>query len=64
MAETDNRKEGGHSGGQHDSAEGVKGVEPETVGAGKEKDPNNFANDPERAREAGRKGGEARREKG
>jgi general stress protein YciG len=51
-------------GGAHHGAEGKKGVPQETVGAGKAKDPNNFANDPERAREAGRKGGEARKEKG
>ncbi len=56
-------KESGRSGGQHHGAEGTKGVSQETVGAGKAKDPNNFANDPERAREAGKKGGEARKEK-
>jgi general stress protein YciG len=60
----DPKQEGGRSGGQkHHGAEGVKGVDQETVGAGKEKDPNNFANDPERAREAGKKGGESRKEK-
>ncbi|MGK7862586.1 KGG domain-containing protein [Falsiroseomonas sp. E2-1-a4] len=42
-------------------AEGQKGVSQETVGAGKDKDPNNFANDPERAAEAGRKGGQSRK---
>ena len=36
---------------------GQKGVSQEQVGSGKEHDPNNFANDPERARAAGRKGG-------
>jgi len=41
-------------------AEGQKGVPQETVGAGKRKDPNNFANDPQRAAEAGRKGGQNR----
>jgi len=38
-------------------ATGKKGVSQETVGSGKEKDPNNFANNPERASAAGRKGG-------
>jgi len=43
----------------HKSAEGKKNVSNETVGAGKEKDPNNFANDPKRASAAGKKGGHA-----
>ena len=34
-------------------ASGQKGVSQEQVGSGKEHDPNNFANDPERARAAG-----------
>ena len=38
-------------------AEGQKGVTQEQVGSGKDKDPNNFANNPERAAAAGRKGG-------
>jgi general stress protein YciG len=37
--------------------EGQKGVTQEQVGSGKEHDPNNFANNPERAAAAGRKGG-------
>jgi general stress protein YciG len=45
----------------HASAEGKKGVSQETVGSGKEHDPNNFANDPSRAAEAGRKGGQQSR---
>jgi len=40
------------------SAKGQKGVSQEQVGSGKEHDPNNFANDPERAAAAGRKGGQ------
>jgi general stress protein YciG len=41
-----------------DKAEGEKGVtQEEEVGSGKDKDPNNFANNPERAAAAGRKGG-------
>ncbi|MFC4170176.1 KGG domain-containing protein [Teichococcus aestuarii] len=44
--------------GGHGSAEGKKGVSQETVGSGKANDPNNFANDHERAAEAGRKGGQ------
>jgi uncharacterized protein len=40
-----------------DKAGGQKGVIQEQVGSGKDKDPNNFADDPERAAEAGRKGG-------
>ena len=38
-------------------AKGEKSVTQEQVGSGKEKDPNNFANNPERASAAGRKGG-------
>jgi uncharacterized protein len=41
-------------------AKGEKGVTQEQVGSGKDKDPNNFANNPERAAEAGRKGGHQR----
>ena len=41
-------------------ASGQKWVSQEQVGSGKEHDPNNFANDPERARAAGRKGGHER----
>ena len=45
--------------GEHESAsaEGKKGVTQEQVGSGKENDPNNFANDKERASAAGKKGG-------
>ncbi len=39
-------------------ASGQKGVTQEQVGSGKKNDPNNFANNPERAAEAGRKGGQ------
>ncbi len=39
------------------SAAGKKGVTQDQVGAGKAKDPNNFANDPARASAAGKKGG-------
>jgi len=39
------------------AASGQKNVSQEQVGSGKEKDPNNFANNPERAAAAGRKGG-------
>jgi len=46
----------GHSGSEH-KTEGQKGVTQEQVGSGKDKDPNNFANNPERAGAAGRKGG-------
>ncbi len=41
----------------HEPASGTKGVSQEQVGSGKDKDPNNFANDRERAAAAGRKGG-------
>lgn len=41
-----------------DKAAGQKGVTQEQVGSGKENDPNNFANNPDRAAEAGRKGGQ------
>jgi general stress protein YciG len=40
-----------------DAASGQKGVSQEQVGSGKQNDPNNFANNPERAAAAGRKGG-------
>jgi general stress protein YciG len=50
------RKEAGRRGGEA-AAAGQKGVSQETVGSGKARDPNNFANDPERAAAAGRKGG-------
>jgi general stress protein YciG len=39
------------------AASGQKDVSQEQVGSGKKSDPNNFANDPERAAAAGRKGG-------
>ena len=44
-------------GGQSDEASGQKGVSQQQVGSGKVSDPNNFANDRERASAAGRKGG-------
>ncbi|MBB5692692.1 KGG domain-containing protein [Roseomonas sp. GCM10028921] len=47
----------GNEGKKSDSAAGKKGVSQETVGSGKEHDPNNFANNPERASAAGKKGG-------
>ncbi len=50
--------------GKHDSAEGQKGVTQEQVGSGKEHDPNNFANNPERARAAGHKGGQHSHDRG
>ena len=43
----------------HKSESGEKGVSQETVGSGKDKDPNNFANDKDRASAAGKKGGHA-----
>jgi general stress protein YciG len=46
-----------HSSTSEKKVEGQKGVTQEQVGSGKEHDPNNFANDPERASSAGRKGG-------
>jgi general stress protein YciG len=39
-------------------AKGERGVTQEQVGSGKDKDPNNFANNPDRAAAAGRKGGQ------
>ncbi len=52
-------KQGSHTshGGSYKDAAGQKGVSQEQVGSGKEKDPNNFANDKERASAAARKGG-------
>jgi general stress protein YciG len=53
------RQDDKSSHGQHsDPAKGQKGVSQEQVGSGKEHDPNNFANNPERAAAAGRKGGQ------
>jgi general stress protein YciG len=49
----------GSSSKQHSSAEGQKGVGQDQVGSGKKNDPNNFANDRERAAAAGRKGGKS-----
>jgi general stress protein YciG len=46
-----------HGGRSDKEASGQKGVSQERVGSGKENDPNNFANDRERASAAGRKGG-------
>jgi general stress protein YciG len=46
-----------HSSSSDKSEAGQKGVTQEQVGSGKDKDPNNFANKPERAAAAGRKGG-------
>jgi general stress protein YciG len=45
------------SSGSDKEASGEKGVTQEQVGSGKKNDPNNFANNPERASAAGRKGG-------
>jgi general stress protein YciG len=57
MGTSHSQTQGGKHAGSHDPAEGKKGVSQETVGSGKEHDPNNFANNPERAAAAGRKGG-------
>jgi general stress protein YciG len=46
-----------HSSTSEKAVEGQKGVTQEQVGSGKEHDPNNFANNPERTPAAGRKGG-------
>lgn len=43
--------------GSDGKAAGQKGVTQEQVGSGKKNDPNNFANNPERASAAGHKGG-------
>jgi general stress protein YciG len=64
MAEQGNDKAQERSGEPRHGAEGHKGVSQDTVGSGKDKDPNNFANDPQRAAEAGRKGGQSRGGKG
>ena len=47
-----------------EDASGQKGVSQEQVGSGKENDPNNFANDRERASAAGRKGGNESHKRG
>ena len=51
MAYSQSHKQESKKGGGHASAEGKKGVSQETVGSGKEHDPNNFANDPARVNE-------------
>ena len=55
-AEHDTKK-GEHGKQESKSATGEKGVSQEQVGSGKEHDPNNFANNKERASAAGKKGG-------
>ncbi len=59
--ETDTKHETKHAAepAKHESktAAGKKGVTQEQVGSGKEHDPNNFANNKERASAAGKKGG-------
>jgi len=59
MAQNKSQGQDKQGSGGNASAEGQKGVSQKTVGSGKEKDPNNFANNPERASEAGRKGGKS-----
>jgi general stress protein YciG len=56
---TKNEHGSGHARGNpsDETAAGQKGVSQEQVGSGKGHDPNNFANNPERASAAGRKGG-------
>jgi general stress protein YciG len=50
-------KHSGSPANQKASPEGKKGVTQEQVGSGKEHDPDNFANNPDRAAAAGHKGG-------
>ena len=52
------------SGSHKDSAAGQKHVSQEQVGGGKDKDPNNFANNPDRAKAAGHKGGQHSHDRG
>jgi general stress protein YciG len=47
-----------HNTSDKDPASGEKHVSQDQVGSGKDRDPNNFANNPERAAAAGRKGGQ------
>jgi hypothetical protein len=58
MANQTEHKSSQHGTHAESDAKGQKGVSQEQVGSGKENDPNNFANDPERASAAGRKGGQ------
>ncbi len=51
------KDEAGHKSETGKSGAGKKGVSQETVASGKDKDPNNFANDKARASAAGKKGG-------
>ncbi len=53
------QEHGSHKTSDHkDSSAGQKHASQQQVGSGKEHDPNNFANNPGRAAEAGRKGGQ------
>jgi len=59
MANTHNENAQHSQSGQHSKhpEEGHRGTSQAQVGRGKEHDPNNFANNPERAAAAGQKGG-------
>jgi len=57
---TQKKSERTSSGTDEKSVAGQKGVPQDQVGAGKDKDPNNFANDKDRASAAGKKGGQSR----
>jgi general stress protein YciG len=57
--DTQTKHEADHGKSDGKSAAGKKGVSQEQVGSGKEHDPNNFANDRERASAAGKKGGQS-----
>ena len=57
-SQTSSKRTSSHTKG---SAAGQKGVSQEHVGSGKQNDPNNFANNPERAAAAGHKGGKQSR---
>ncbi len=62
-ASPENHGKGGAA--KHDaSSSGQKGVTQEQVGSGKESDPNNFANNPDRAKAAGHKGGQHSHDRG
>ena len=57
---TQNKSERTSSEADEKSLGEQKGVSQDQVGAGKDKDPNNFANDKDRASAAGKKGGQSR----
>jgi general stress protein YciG len=60
----DSHGKGGPAKHDASAAAGQKGTTQGQVGSGKERDPNNFANNPDRAAAAGQKGGQHSHDRG